>query len=159
MNGTLLLALAPFAALVMFSVPAAGQTPEPRINQLIVYGNDPCPAGSADEIVVCARKPDGDRYRIPEALRSDPNDPRNESWANRAIELSYLGRTGIGSCSTVGPGGMIGCYDQLVRQARAERVASDGTDWKRLVADARQQRMDRIDADAETVERELAEGE
>lgn len=136
---------------------AQAQKAEPKVNQLIVYGNDPCPAGDEDEIVVCARKPDSDRYRIPEAFRENPNDPRNESWANRALELSYVGRSGIGSCSTVGPGGMIGCYDQLVRAARAERAGNDEINWNRLVETARQERLDRIDAEAEAVERELAD--
>jgi hypothetical protein len=140
-----------------FAFPVSAQRAEPKVNQLIVYGDDPCPAGDADEIVVCARKPDSDRYRIPEAFRENPNDPRNESWANRALELSYVGRTGIGSCSTVGPGGFIGCYDQLVRSARAERAGNDEINWNRLVEAARQERLDRIDAEAEAVERELAE--
>jgi hypothetical protein len=145
------LALAAGAAL---APPAFGQKPaaDPSIGQLIVYGDDPCPAGGPDEIVVCARKPEGERYRIPERLRDNPNDPRNESWANRALELSYLGRSGIGSCSTTGPGGMIGCYDQLVRQARAERAHGDEVNWNRLVEEARQERLARIDAEAEAAE-------
>jgi hypothetical protein len=145
------LALAAAAAL---APPAFGRKPaaDPSIGQLIVYGDDPCPAGGPDEIVVCARKPEGERYRIPERLRDNPNDPRNESWANRALELSYLGRSGIGSCSTTGPGGMIGCYDQLVRQARAERAHSDEVNWNRLVEEARQERLARIDAEAEAAE-------
>ncbi|MBA3678284.1 MAG: hypothetical protein H0W74_12940 [Sphingosinicella sp.] len=154
-----ILAAGSLAAALMSVPPAFAQSAEPKINQLIVYGDDPCPAGTADEIVVCARKPDSDRYRIPEALRDNPNDPRNESWANRALELSYLGRSGIGSCSTVGPGGMIGCYDQLVRAARAEQAGNDEINWNRLVGDARQERLDRIDAEAEAVERELSDDE
>jgi hypothetical protein len=142
------------AAGVALAPPAFGQKPaaDPSIGQLIVYGDDPCPAGGPDEIVVCARKPEGERYRIPERLRDNPNDPRNESWANRALELSYLGRSGIGSCSTTGPGGMIGCYDQLVRQARAERAHGDEVNWNRLVEEARQERLARIDAEAGAAE-------
>ena len=78
--------------------PAAAQdrgrrAAEPKINQLIVYGDDPCPPSTDDEIIVCARKPESDRYRIPENLRGDPNDPANQAWANRATELEYVGRT------------------------------------------------------------------
>jgi hypothetical protein len=93
---------------------------------------------------VCARLPEGDRYRIPPNLRNDPNAPANQSWANRAIELSYVGRTGIGSCSTVGGGGFTGCFDQLVRQARAERAAAPEVNWNQLIEQARQERLQRI---------------
>lgn len=154
-----LLAVTWFIAASALGAPALAQPAEPRINQLIVYGDDPCPAGSSDEIVVCARKPNSDRYRIPEAFRENPNDPVNQSWANRALELSYVGRSGIGSCSTVGPGGMIGCYNELVRAARAERAGNDEINWNRLVAAAREERLGRIDAEAEAVERELADDE
>jgi hypothetical protein len=152
--------LAVIAALtVAAAFPAAAQPPaieDVRINQLIVYGNDPCPRSSEEEIIVCARRPESDRFRIPENLRSDPNDPANRTWTDRAIELSYVGRTGIGSCSPVGAGGMIGCFNQLVNQARAERAGRDEVNWNRLIEQARQERLGRIDAEAEAEEREAA---
>src|SRR3712207_7347475 len=82
---------------------ASAQPPaaEPKISAMIVYGNDPCPPSTDDTIVVCARKPEGERYRIPEILRGDPNDPENQAWASRATALEYAGRSGIGSCSPV----------------------------------------------------------
>ena len=123
-----------------------------RVNMVIVYGDDACPPSTDDEIIVCARKPDADRYRIPEILRDNPNDPANDSWANRAIEMSYVGRTGIGSCSTVGPGGATGCYEQLVRQARAERATRDSVNWNQLIEEARQERLSRLDADGIVVD-------
>ena len=79
-----------------------------RVNQLIIYGDDPCPQSTADEIIVCARLPEDDRFRIPPNLRNDPNHPASQSWTNRAIELSYAGRVGTDSCSTVGGGGFTG---------------------------------------------------
>lgn len=132
--------------------PAAAGPDDVRINQLVVYGDDPCPQSTDEEITVCARKPDGERFRIPEVLRSDPNDPVNESWANRAIEMQYVGRGGIGSCSTVGPGGASGCYNELIRQARAERAGRDSVNWNRLIEEARQERLDKIDEQAEAEE-------
>jgi hypothetical protein len=152
------LCLAAAAAAILLAAPAlaqqapSGPSDDPRINQLIVYGEDPCPPSTDDEIIVCARKPEGERYRIPENLRDDPNAPVNQSWANRAIELQYVGRTGIGSCSTAGPGGMIGCFNDLVRQARAERATRDSVNWNRLIEEARQERLSRIDAQAEAGE-------
>ena len=147
------------ATAVMASPAAAQPAPveDVKVNQLIVYGSDPCPVSSEDEITVCARRPEDDRFRIPEPLRDDPNDPRSDSWVNRAEALEYVGRDGIGSCTPVGPGGGIGCFQQLVRQARAERATSDEVNWTRLVEDARQERLNRIDAQSEKVEQELRE--
>jgi len=134
--------------------PPAG--PEPRVNQLIIYGDDPCPRGNDDEIIVCARLPEDDRFRIPTQLRDNPNDPSNQSWANRAIELSYAGRTGTDSCSTVGASGFTGCFNQIVRQARAERAGTDEVNWNQLIDQARRDRMRRIgEAEAEEAEAEV----
>lgn len=149
------LAAAPLA-FAAFAAPAAAQeVDEARVNQVIVYGDDSCPQSSEDEIVICARLPDDDRFRIPDNLRGNPNDPANQSWVNRAVELSYVGRTGIGSCTPVGPGGMIGCNQQLIQQARAERAGSDQTNWARLIEEARQERLARIDDEAEAVEADV----
>ena len=125
---------------------AAAATPraDPRINQLIIYGDDPCPQSSNDEIIVCARLPENERYRIPPTVRDNSDDPESNSWANRAIELSYAGRSGIGSCSPAGPGGMIGCFNQIVDQARAERNAAGDVNWTRMIEQAREERMRRI---------------
>jgi hypothetical protein len=117
---------------------------DPRVNQLIVYGDDACPQSTSDEIIVCARLPENDRYRIPPNVRDDPNDPSRQSWANRALELSYLGRAGTDSCSPTGPGGFTGCFNQIVSQARAERAGRDEVNWNRLIQEAREERMRRI---------------
>ena len=106
-------------------VPAAAQLPaQERIVRIVVFGNEPCPLGGPDEIVVCARRPAGERYRVPEALRDEVtgDDPENVSWAVRADSLEYVGRTGIQSCSPVGPAGHTGCFEELVRAARNERT-------------------------------------
>jgi len=128
----------------------APTSPEPRINQVIVYGNDPCPAPSNDpnEITVCARYSEADRYRIPPNLRDNPNDPRNQSWANRATELAYVGRTGTESCSTSGPGGFTGCLNQIINHAEAERRAAGDVNWTRMVEEARRDREARLRAEA-----------
>ena len=148
----LLLAAAGAAAALVAAAPTAAQAPEPKISTMIVYGDDPCPPSSDDTIVVCARKDEKERYRIPEALRGDPNDPTNQAWATRAQALEYAGRSGIGSCSPVGPGGASGCFNQIVRQARAERGADPGINWNALVEDARRERLGKIDAQADADE-------
>ena len=103
---------------------AAPATAQGGVSRVIVYGSDPCPRGSGGEdIVVCARKPETERYRIPQELRNAPSDdPASQSWANRAESLEYVGQTGIQSCSTVGPGGFTGCWAEMVRAARGERA-------------------------------------
>ena len=142
------------AALLAFAAPAAAQAPapEPKISTMIVYGDDACPPSTDDTIIVCARKPEGERYRIPEALRSDPDDPKNQAWAERATALEYAGRAGIGSCTPVGPGGSTGCFNQLVREARADRRTSDEVNWNALIEEARRERLGRIDEQAEADE-------
>jgi hypothetical protein len=154
-----LLAATAATAAALFALPADAQraaASEPKVNQLIVFGNDPCPKSSFDEIVVCARRPEGDRYRIPENLR-DLGRPQSQSWTNRAIELSYEGRTGVGSCSAVGPGGATGCLNKIINQARAEREGRDEVSWNALIEEARRERLSRIDAQSEAIEREQAE--
>lgn len=152
---TLILAAAVLAAAAQSGAPPAAA--EARVNQLIVYGDDRCPPSTEEEIIVCARLPEQERYRIPAPLRPNPNDSGRRSWADRAIELSYVGRGGIGSCSPVGPGGFIGCHNQLVQEARAERRGREGIRWGALIEEARQDRLRRIDRDAEEIERAQSE--
>ena len=114
-------------ALAALPAPAAAQSSD-RVNEIIVYGNDPCPRSTDDEVVVCARKPETERYRIPEKFR--PSGPRQtrEAWANKARVLETVGSTGINSCSPVGPGGFTGCLTQVIKQARAESDEAIATD-------------------------------
>ncbi|HEY0129949.1 MAG TPA: hypothetical protein VGB57_00995 [Allosphingosinicella sp.] len=118
------------AALTLIPVPASAQgAQQERVRRLVVYGRDPCPrAQSGDEIVVCARRPETERYRIPRELRdaATADDPDSTSWAARAEALEYVGRTGIQSCSTVGPGGVSGCWNEMVRAWRRDRRQGEG---------------------------------
>jgi hypothetical protein len=110
-------------------VPAPAAAQQNAIAEIIVYGNDPCPRSTDDQVVVCARKPETERYRIPEKLRpSGPRQTRN-SWANKARAFETVGNTGTFSCSPVGPGGYTGCLTQVINQARRERQqqAAEGT--------------------------------
>lgn len=117
------------AGIALSTAPAAAQDAGDAIAEIIVYGNDPCPRSTDDEVVVCARKPEAERYRIPERLRQGGSRQSRQSWAARAKSLEYVGRTGIASCSPVGPGGHTGCLQQLIDTAKAEadEAASEGT--------------------------------
>lgn len=143
------------AALPLASPAAAQEIEDVKINQLIVYGDEPCPPSTSDQINICARKPDAERFRIPEELRGGAQDRASTSWGERARSMEYVGATGIGSCSPVGPGGSIGCFNQLVRQAREERADTGDVNWNALIEQARQERLSQIDAEAESVERQL----
>ena len=96
-----------------------------QIGYVIVYGSDPCPR-SAGEVVVCARKPESERYRIPEAYRSVGSRQSRESWAARAKSFEYVGATGTMSCSAVGPGGSTGCLKNMIDRAKAEALEAEG---------------------------------
>ncbi len=112
------LLIAAGSAAAQDSAPASGDGS--RIAEIIVYGNDPCPRSTDDEVVVCARKPESERYRIPERLRQGGARQSREAWAARARSFEVVGRTGTQSCSAVGPGGQTGCLQQIIDQARAE---------------------------------------
>lgn len=124
--------LIPFAAaaglnaLAIAMAPASAQAGnEVQIAEIIVYGDDPCPRSTDSEVVVCARKPESERYRIPERFREI--GPR-ENWTARAKSFEYVGQTGIMSCSAVGPGGQTGCLQNMIDRAKAEarEAAADG---------------------------------
>lgn len=123
-----------------------------KINQVIVYGDDRCEQSSPDEIVVCNRLPESERYRVPPMLRGNPLDVRNEAWANKVVALERVGRFGTDSCSPTGLGGFTGCTQALVAGARAEQKAADKTDWQAMIADERAKRLAGIDAAAAEVE-------
>ena len=98
-----------------------------KIRTIVVYGDDPCPqeGAAADEIVVCARKPERERYRLPEPARKT-DAPPEQSWAGRVRALDETGKSGIGSCSPVGPGGATGCTVEQLRKAQAEKQQTEG---------------------------------
>jgi hypothetical protein len=124
MKAILFMSAAAAVALFMAAPAGAqdGAATSERVSRVIVYGNDPCPRGDG-EIIICGRRPDSERYRVPEELRDDvaERDPDNESWAVQAQSLEFVGRSGIQSCSTSGPGGSTGCWAEMMRAWRNER--------------------------------------
>ena len=108
-------------AIPMLAIPQPALAQSASISEIIVYGTDPCPRSTDDEVVVCARKPESERYRIPERLRQSGTFQQRQSWANRATAFETYGKTGINSCSPVGAAGFTGCSQQLINQAFKER--------------------------------------
>ncbi|ABD24501.1 hypothetical protein Saro_0052 [Novosphingobium aromaticivorans DSM 12444] len=119
-----------------------------RVNQLIVYGNDPCPVSEGNTITVCARKDEEERFRIPKALRDDPNAVVNQAWSQRVKAYETVGAFGTNSCSAVGAGGATGCLGKLIDKAYAEKKNSPDVQFGKLIEEERAKRLQTIDADA-----------
>ena len=113
-------ALAIAGGIATLPAPALAQS-APNVAEIIVYGNDPCPRSTDDQVVVCARRPEAERYRIPPKMRSSGTPQQMESWAVRSKNLETVGATGINSCSPVGPAGYTGCLIKVIQEAKGER--------------------------------------
>lgn len=122
MKATLAAGLLAAALVSVVPAPAAAQQ---RERVLVIYGNDPCPTNSSgDEIVVCARRPESERYRLPQNVREEgDNSPERQSWAARARSIQKVGDTGTDSCSTVGGGGQTGCLQEMIDAAAGDEAA------------------------------------
>lgn len=113
----LFLAAALSAPMLIPATPALAQR-NSNEQVLVVFGTDPCPRDT-----ICVRRGEGERYRIPEELRTVNPSGASTSWAVRARNMEYVGAAGTNSCTPVGAGGWTGCYQQMLRQAREERRA------------------------------------
>lgn len=119
-----------FRCLLMFGLPLFALAPahlpaaEPvRQIHITVYGEDRCPEPqSEDEVVVCARQPEEERYRVPPPLRERRDRPAETSWQARNEVLEEDARTmRPDSCSVVGSAGQTGCQAAFIRQWFNER--------------------------------------
>jgi hypothetical protein len=129
--------------------PALAEGPSSdKVNQLIVFGNDPCPPSTDDQITVCARKDEGERFRIPEPLRENPNKASNQAWTERVKAYETVGAFGTNSCSPVGGGGDTGCLARLISSAHAERKQSSDVHFAKLIQAEREKRLETVDSDA-----------
>lgn len=89
-------------------------------SEVVVYGNDPCPRSTDSSIVVCRHRPESERYRLPKNQQLQGSRQERQSWANKSRTVMNAGKTGINSCSAVGPAGTSGCLIQQIEQARRE---------------------------------------
>jgi hypothetical protein len=128
------------------AAPVAAQD-EARVNQLIIYGEDECPQSTEGEITVCARLDESERYRIPPDLRQS-SDPANQPWAARVKSFEAVGAFGPLSCTPTGLGGELGCTAKMIEAAYEERANSNSVRMAELVAQAREERLSTIDAEA-----------
>ena len=110
-------------AAVLAVMPVAAPVQAQRTERVLtIFGTDPCPTSNGEEIVVCRRMPEAERYRIPEQLRRTENRG-NETWGDRAASIEYVGKSGTNSCSPGGSGGASGCFREMARKACDEDKA------------------------------------
>lgn len=111
------------SAAAAFPSIALADDPPSRQSTLVVFGSDPCPTSGPDnEVVVCARRPEEERYRIPRRIRE--RQPTEASWASRVEGLEEESRQmRPNSCSVVGSNGFTGCTSAMIRQWYADRRA------------------------------------
>lgn len=144
-------AIAAFASVAMIglnSAPAFAQEDAgDRVNQVMVYGNDPCPQSDPDTITVCARMDEGERFRIPKNLR-ESNSPENRSWTDKVRSYETVGNFGSMTCSAVGAGGELGCNAKMIAAAYEEKKHTSDIRFSQLIEEARGERLSDIDADS-----------
>lgn len=120
---TLLLAAPALAAQDPLPTPQIDPDGTQRWSFLVTYGDDECPPATGDEIIVCARLPESERYRIPEPLREKREATvGGQSWTNHVESYQDIARLSRpDSCSAVGSYGYTGCTAKALRQWFAER--------------------------------------
>ena len=95
-----------------------------RWSFLVTYGDEQCPPAQGNEIVVCARLPESERYRIPGPLREPKADTpaMGASWTAQVESYENVARLSRpDSCSSVGSYGWSGCAAKALREWFAER--------------------------------------
>lgn len=154
-----LIASAAFVALPASAQDQAGD----KVNMVVIYGDDACPASTATEIIVCAREAESERFRIPETLRQSDSG-ENIAWSKRVESFETVGAFGTMSCSPAGAGGITGCTQAMIDAAYGEKSEDAGIRFGQLIEAARAERLAEIDVDAadeqarvEIIEREYLE--
>ena len=98
---------------------AQSSTPPERTSILYTYGDEPCPEAQEGEIVVCAQRPEAERYRVPKELREELKEEEavgGGSWASKVEGYENVARASRpNSCSPVGSYGFTGCAAAALR--------------------------------------------
>ena len=120
--------LLPLIAALTLAAPALAQddgslaqsgSPPERTSVLYTYGDEPCPEAGEGEIVVCAQRPESERYRVPKELREELKEEEavgGGSWASTVEGYENVARASRpNSCSPVGSYGFTGCASAALR--------------------------------------------
>jgi hypothetical protein len=75
-----------------------------------------CEAGAGEEIVVCGRRNETEKYRLPIRPTGFDASGSTDSVSRERHRLIQEGDSGVGSCSTSGGGGSTGCFHQQRRR-------------------------------------------
>jgi hypothetical protein len=124
MRRLLLLSLAAsgtLGAVALMPHPAAAQQADRIID---IYGDDKCPSDNGQQIVVCHRHSETERYRIPKTLRDQEAAPQAVG-NNGVAALNSTGSTGVqvNSCNSIGAGVAVGCTKQAADAWAAQKAA------------------------------------
>jgi len=120
-----------FVAVGLASPVAADEAPEPRVVEdyrrltSVAPRRTNCAAGAdAREILVCGRRQENLRYRLPLPSAPDPGARAARNVRSERFALTrHRAEGGSGSCSTVGPNGVLGCVALAMRE---REEAGDG---------------------------------
>jgi hypothetical protein len=118
-----------------------------RVNMVIAFSEEECPAARDQEIVICEILVEEERYRIPSTLRFS-DSPQNTSWAQRVDKIRYVGEFGAMSCSPAGAGGFTGCTQQFIDAWAKDKSEAEQVRFGQLIDQARRERLGEIDQDA-----------
>lgn len=145
--------------LALAAPPAAAQEQAgDKVNTVIIYGQDACPKSTGNEITVCARLDESERYRIPENLRGS-DSPQNESWTNKVQSYETVGAFGPLSCTPFGAGGELGCTAKMINDAYAEKRQGSDVKFGQLIAQARSERLSTIDQESAATQARVEQAE
>lgn len=121
-------------ALGLLALPAHAQGVDvptaPRQRFVTVFGNEKCPkSADPNEIVICARRPADEQFRIPTAVRNTPFIARKDDVSARSALVSRANGADP-ACSAVGTSGQFGCSGGLniLGAARTARDVATGSD-------------------------------
>ncbi len=85
--------------------------------RVVAKASDCLAAAKPDEIVVCGRKQTNLRYRLPSSGPRAGSPSARTVGEERFAFQRYRVEGGSGSCTTVGPNGLMGCVMRELREA------------------------------------------
>jgi len=124
MRSLLLVTLAAAGTFGIAGFVAAPATAQGADRIIDIYGTEKCPSSNGQDIVVCRKHPETERYRIPKDLREQA--PASQAVGNNGLAaVNSTGGTGvqINSCNSIGAGVAVGCVKQEADAWKADQRA------------------------------------
>ena len=119
------------AAGTLAALSAGSASAQTRDRVIDIYGSDKCPANNGQDIVVCRKHPETERYRIPKDLRD--SEPAPQAAGGNVGALSAVNTTGgtgvqVQSCNAIGAGVAAGCLTSELDAWKANQRAQKKAD-------------------------------